>query len=170
MAIHYKVGNLLDSNAQTLINTVNCVGVMGKGIALEFKRRYPAMYRRYTERCEAGEVQLGRPYLERERDHLIVNFPTKGHWRASSRIDDVRAGLIYLRDHIKDWKIQSIAVPPLGCGQGGLSWEDVRPLIEANLGDLDIEVELFVPPLSDEAAKALPHSAKPESKQLLFFD
>jgi len=89
-------GDLLKSGAQTLVNTVNTVGVMGKGVALAFKRRYPDMFRDYVRRCDGGQVKLGRPYVYAAADHLIVNFPTKAHWRAVSRLDDIVAGLNFL--------------------------------------------------------------------------
>src|SRR6266516_3463365 len=116
-------GDLLASKAQTLVNTVNCVGIMGKGIALAFKRRYPEMFKDYVRRCERGEVQLGRPYVYRADDHQILNFPTKQHWRAVSRLEDIIAGLEYLEAHYREWGLTSIAVPPLGCGNGQLEWE-----------------------------------------------
>ena len=94
-------GDVLKSSAQTLVNTVNCVGVMGKGIALAFKRRYPDMFKDYVARCDRGEVELGRPYLYRASDHWIVNSPTKKHWRAVSRLSDIEAGLDYLEAHYK---------------------------------------------------------------------
>src|SRR4051794_5070539 len=114
--VKFVQGNLLNSRAQTLVNTVNCVGIMGKGIALAFKRRYPAMFTDYVKRCDAGVVKLGEPYLYRADDHLIVNFPTKDHWRSVSRLDDIETGLRYLKEHLHEWGITSLAVPPLGCG------------------------------------------------------
>src|SRR3954468_24565504 len=90
-------GDLLKSKMQTLVNTVNCVGVMGKGVALAFKRRYPDMFADYVRRCDAGTVRLGQPYLYKAHDHLILNFPTKDHWRAVSRLADIEEGLRYLK-------------------------------------------------------------------------
>lgn len=138
-------GDLLASNAQTLVNTVNCVGVMGKGIALAFKRRYPDMFEDYVRRCDREEVRLGRPYVYRADDHLIVNFPTKQHWRAVSRLEDIVAGLNYLEAHYREWGITSIAVPPLGCGNGQLEWEVVGPTLYRHLSPLGIPVELYAP-------------------------
>ncbi|MEV4080797.1 macro domain-containing protein [Nonomuraea fuscirosea] len=138
-------GDLLASAAQTLVNTVNCVGIMGKGIALAFKQRYPDMFDDYVKRCSRGEVQLGRPYLYQADDHLIVNFPTKRHWRASSRFDDIVAGLDYLERHYREWGITSIAVPPLGCGNGQLEWEVIGPTLYRRLSGLGIPVELYAP-------------------------
>src|SRR5216683_7228310 len=107
--VNVREGDMFGSRAQTLVNTVNCVGIMGKGIALEFRRRYPAMYREYVERCRRGEVRLGRPYLYRDlTSPAIVNFPTKKHWRSVSRLEDIVAGLQYLKDHLRDWDIKSL--------------------------------------------------------------
>src|SRR5260370_30407525 len=123
-------GNWLESKAQTLVNTVNCVGVMGKGIALEFKRHFPDMYADYEQRCAQEKVRLGEPYLyKRVTAPWILNFPTKGHWRSVSKLSDIVAGLDFVRKHYKEWGIQSIAVPPLGCGNGQLEWNIVGPTI-----------------------------------------
>jgi O-acetyl-ADP-ribose deacetylase (regulator of RNase III) len=111
------IGDILESKAQTLINTVNCVGVMGKGIALEFKKRFPAMFEDYAAKCERGEVRPGVPYLYRTLfPPQIINFPTKDHWRSVSKISDIERGLNYLLDNYKTWKVTSLAIPPLGCG------------------------------------------------------
>ncbi len=149
--MEFCAGDLLDSDAEALVNTVNCAGVMGKGIALQFKRRYPRMYHRYVELCRKNEVVLGRPYMERERDRVIINFPTKGHWKSQSRLGDVRNGLAFLRKHIEQWGIRSIAIPALGCGNGGLLWRDVRPIMLDALSGLSIEVQIYVPEDSEEA-------------------
>src|SRR5436190_16670969 len=109
--IRLTSGDLLASKAQTLVNTVNCVGIMGKGIALAFKRQYPEMFKDYVRRCDRGEVRLGRPYVYRADDHLILNFPTKQHWRAVSRLEDIVAGLEFLEAHYREWGITSLAVP-----------------------------------------------------------
>ncbi|SPM27177.1 type II toxin-antitoxin system antitoxin DNA ADP-ribosyl glycohydrolase DarG [Mycobacterium terramassiliense] len=138
-------GNILDSRAQTLVNTVNCVGVMGKGIALDFKRRYPDMFADYVARCDRKEVRLGEPYLYKASDHWIINFPTKKHWRAVSRLNDIVDGLNYLEDHYQAWGITSLAMPPLGCGNGQLEWKVVGPTLARHLERLKIPVELYVP-------------------------
>lgn len=144
--ITVRVGNLFDSNAQTLVNTVNCVGIMGKGIALEFKKRFPEMNRDYEERCKAGKVKLGRPYLFTDLvGPWVLNFPTKDHWRSVSRVQDVIEGLEYLKQHYREWGIRSLAMPPLGCGQGQLEWRVVGPTLYRHLSELDIPVELFAP-------------------------
>lgn len=140
------IGNLLESKAQTLVNTVNCVGIMGKGIALEFKQRFPEMFEDYEARCRRREVKLGRPYLyTRLFPPWILNFPTKDHWRSVARLEDITRGLEYLVAHYKAWGITSLGVPPLGCGQGQLEWRVVGPTIYRYLSRLDIPVELYAP-------------------------
>ena len=140
------VGNLFDSEAQTLVNTVNCVGVMGKGIALDFKKRFPEMYEDYQLRCRRGEVKLGMPYLFRTLlMPWILNFPTKDHWRSVARIEDITRGLNYLLANYRDWGITSLAVPPLGCGEGQLEWRVVGKTLYRYLAKMDIPVELYAP-------------------------
>lgn len=147
-------GDLLKSEAHALVNTVNCVGVMGKGVALQFKRAYPAMFADYVLRCDRKEVRLGQPYVFDAGSKLVVNFPTKGHWRAVSKLSDIEAGLDALVALIREWKIRSIAVPPLGCGNGQLDWDVVGPTLVRGLSRLEIPVELYVPhELSVEAAQ-----------------
>jgi O-acetyl-ADP-ribose deacetylase (regulator of RNase III)/uncharacterized protein YwgA len=141
-----KVGNLFDSEAQTLVNTVNCVGVMGKGIALEFKDRFPEMFKDYVAKCSAGQVKLGQPYLYRSLlPPWVLNFPTKDNWRSASRLKDIEDGLRYLLDHYQEWSIKSLAVPPLGCGYGQLEWRVVGPTLYRFLKQFNIPVELFAP-------------------------
>ena len=140
------IGDLFTSKAQTLVNTVNCVGVMGKGVALEFKRRWPTMFDDYVERCRRGAVKPGEPYLfEDASGSRILNFPTKDHWRSPSRLADIERGLDRLAEHHAAWGITSIAMPPLGCGNGGLSWSDVGPLIQRKLAGLPFDVEVYAP-------------------------
>jgi uncharacterized protein YwgA/O-acetyl-ADP-ribose deacetylase (regulator of RNase III) len=139
-------GNVLESNAQTLVNTVNCVGVMGKGVALQFKERFPDMFKDYLSRCQRGEVALGRPYLYRAGSRpWILNFPTKHHWRSVSSVQDIILGLNYLREHHREWGITSLAVPPLGCGEGKLDWGIVGRVLYKYLSRLEIPVELYAP-------------------------
>jgi len=140
------IGDMFKSKAQTLVNTVNCVGIMGKGIALEFKKRFPEMHEDYVRRCEAKEVKLGQPYLYRSLlPPWILNFPTKDHWRSVSRLEDIVRGLRYLERHHREWGITSLAVPPLGCGQGQLEWRVVGPTLYRHLKQLGIPVELYAP-------------------------
>jgi len=139
-------GSLFESNAQTIVNTVNCVGIMGKGIALEFKNRFPDMFADYVARCEAKQVKLGQPYLYRRLlTPWIVNFPTKDHWRSVATIKDIIHGMKYLESHYKEWEITSLALPPLGCGQGQLEWRIVGPTLYKYLNGFDIPVELYAP-------------------------
>jgi len=140
------IGDIFESGAQTLVNTVNTVGVMGKGVALGFRKRFPEMYEDYVRRCEKREVQLGRPYLYRRLvPPHVINFPTKDHWRSVSRIDDIIKGLEYLAAHIAEWGVTSLAVPPLGCGEGQLEWRVVGPTLYRHLADLRTLVELYAP-------------------------
>lgn len=144
--VKVTVGDLFSSSVQTLTNTVNRVGIMGKGIALGFKERFPDMYADYAKRCEKGEVQLGRPYLfKRLVPPWILVFPTKDHWRSAARLEDIVNGLDYLEKHYREWGITSLAVPPLGCGQGGLEWSVVGPVLFQRLGKLEISIELYAP-------------------------
>jgi len=140
------IGDIFKSNAQTLVNTVNCVGVMGKGLALEFKKRFPTMFKDYYKRCKREEVQLGKHYLYKGFvAPWILLFPTKQDWRSLSRIFDIERGLHYLELHYKDWGITSIAVPPLGCGLGELEWAIVGRTLYRHLKKLEISVELYAP-------------------------
>lgn len=142
------VGDIFNSKAQTLINTVNCVGIMGKGIAAEFKKRYPEMFDDYVVRCQKDEVKPGVPYLYKMPSLFapqVINFPTKSDWRAASRVEDIEKGLKILVSKCKEWEIESIAVPPLGCGNGQLLWETVDPLIYKYLSKLDIPVKMYAP-------------------------
>lgn len=143
-------GNLLTAPVEALVNTVNTVGVMGKGIALMFKEAFPENFRAYARACRTGDVATGRMFVT-ETGKLggprwIINFPTKQHWRNPSQIEWIVSGLADLRRVIVELGIRSIAIPPLGCGNGGLGWRDVRPEIERALGDLDgVEVMVFEP-------------------------
>ena len=146
MTVKITSGNIFNSKAQTLVNTVNCVGVMGKGVALQFKKLFPEMYQDYVNKCKHKEVKLTRPYLYKQiLSPWILNFPTKDNWRSVSRISDIIAGLKYLELHYKEWGITSLAVPPLGCGHGGLDWKIVAPVLYEHLSQLNIPVELYAP-------------------------
>lgn len=138
-------GDLLTSRMHALVNTVNTVGIMGKGVALAFKKRYPEMYKDYVIRCDANQVKLGQPYPFDAGDHIVVNFPTKEHWRSVSHLSDIVAGLEYLERHYKEWDLRSLAVPPLGCGNGQLEWRVVGPVLLRHLRRFDIPVELYAP-------------------------
>lgn len=141
-----KIGNIFESKCLAIVNTVNCVGVMGKGIALEFKKRYPEMFTDYVEKCKSGKVQTGIPYIfNNGDDKTIINFPTKDHWRSPSRLSFVVEGLDWFVTNYEKYGITSVAFPPLGCGNGGLTWEVVGPIMYQKLRGLPIEVEIYAP-------------------------
>jgi len=149
--MRFTTGNLLDSRTDAMVNTVNTVGVMGKGIALMFKEAFPANFREYEAACKQGNVRTGKMFVT-ERPAMmspprwIINFPTKQHWRGKTRLEWIEGGLQDLRSVIRDKKIQSIALPPLGCGNGGLEWRAVRPVIERTLADLPgVDVIVYEP-------------------------
>ena len=148
--ITYTTGNILEAETEALVNTVNRVGIMGKGIALQFEQAHPDNYAQYVRACETGEVQPGRMFITQTgsilRPHYIINFPTKRHWRGKSRLEDIDAGLEALKQDIRRLGIRSIAVPPLGCGSGGLAWSDVRPRIEQALASLEgVQIAVYAP-------------------------
>lgn len=149
MAVERGTGDLLAAKTDAIVNTVNTVGVMGKGVALQFRQAYPENYKAYLRAHRRGELAPGRMLVVptgQSVPRLIINFPTKRHWRENSRTEDIEAGLLALVETVKQWKIKSIALPPLGCGNGGLNWADVRPRIERALGALpDLSVVLFEP-------------------------
>ncbi|HGY5246662.1 TPA: macro domain-containing protein [Aeromonas salmonicida subsp. pectinolytica] len=147
--IRYTTGNLLDAPVEALVNTVNTVGVMGKGIALMFKERFPANMRAYAEACKQGDVVTGKMFITQTGELLgprwIVNFPTKQHWRNPAQMAWIHDGLQDLRAWLQAQQVSSIAIPPLGAGNGGLPWPEVKQAIETALGDLDIDILLYEP-------------------------
>jgi O-acetyl-ADP-ribose deacetylase (regulator of RNase III) len=148
--IRFTQGNLLDAKVQAVVNTVNTVGVMGKGIALMFKERFPDNFKAYEAACKRKELALGQMFvtesLELSGPQWIINFPTKAHWRFPSKLEWIESGLADLRRVISEKGIRSVAIPPLGSGNGGLEWSEVRPKIEAALGDLsDVDVIVYEP-------------------------
>ena len=154
--IRFKAGDVLAEDVEALVNTVNCVGIMGRGIALQFKKTFPANFEAYAAACKRGEVKPGRMFVFETgaltNPRYIVNFPTKRHWRGRSRVADVEAGLKALAAEIRARNIRSIAVPPLACGLGGLAWDDVRPRIEAALAGFDdLDAVVFRPDGAPEA-------------------
>jgi O-acetyl-ADP-ribose deacetylase (regulator of RNase III) len=164
--IERGTGNLLEADVDALVNTVNTVGVMGKGIALQFKKAFPENFTAYERACKAGDVQPGRMFtvdLHRlQSPRFIINFPTKRDWKHKSRLIDIEAGLVALVSEITRLGITSIAVPPLGCGNGGLDWADVRPRIEAALAAVpDVRVLLFAPKGAPDAAAMPIKTARP---------
>ncbi|MFM7849488.1 MAG: macro domain-containing protein [Rubrivivax sp.] len=148
--IELTSGDILKDDSEAIVNTVNCVGIMGRGIALQFKNAWPENFKAYEAACLREEVQPGRMFVF-ETGHLtnpryIINFPTKRHWRGKSRIQDIESGLTALVAEIQKRGITSVAIPPLGSGLGGLEWDDVRPRIEAALAGLpDVHVRIFEP-------------------------
>lgn len=144
--VTFVKGDIFKSPAQVLTNTVNCVGVMGKGVALEFKNRYPQMFSDYKLKCEQGKVMPGHPYLWEGDSAQVLNFPTKRHWRDNSLLQDIEDGLKHLAKSYEQMGIQSLAMPALGCGLGGLNWSVVQPLIVKHLGALpDLDVYVYEP-------------------------
>lgn len=147
--IYYTTGNLLESDADALVNTVNTVGVMGKGIALMFKQRFPDNYCQYKAACGAGRVVTGSMFVTEVRELMgprwVINFPTKQHWRDLSQLVWIEAGLQDLRRFLIEHKVKSAAIPGLGTGNGGLDWAEVRPLIGQILGSLDTEIVVYQP-------------------------
>jgi O-acetyl-ADP-ribose deacetylase (regulator of RNase III) len=147
--VEFVTGNLLEADVDALVNTVNTKGVMGKGVALQFKRAFPANYKAYRAACAAGEIRLGRMFVfetgRLERPRFIINFPTKEHWRSRSRLADIEAGLEDLRRVLAELELESVALPPLGCGLGGLRWSDVQPRIERALRDVPVKALSFEP-------------------------
>ena len=147
--ITFGQGNLLEARAEALVNTVNTVGVMGKGIALMFKERFAENFRLYSAACKASQIRTGKVFVtevhELDGPRWIINFPTKQHWRAPSRMEWIVEGLQDLRRVLLANEVKSVAIPPLGSGNGGLEWADVRTQIEAALGDLDVDILVFEP-------------------------
>jgi O-acetyl-ADP-ribose deacetylase (regulator of RNase III) len=142
----YITGNLLDSEAEALVNTVNTKGVMGKGIALQFKEQFPLNFKLYAQACKQGEVVVGKLFVVKEGEKLIINFPTKEEWYKKSSYSYIEDGLKDLVSVISDYKIKSIALPSLGCGNGGLEWSKVKVLIEKYLGSLQgVEIDVYQP-------------------------
>lgn len=159
--IHLTQGDILHDDSEAIVNTVNCVGVMGRGIALQFRNAYPENYKAYEKACQREEVQPGRMFVyetgELTGPRYIINFPTKRHWRGKSRMEDIDSGLRALVELLRDKKIRSIALPPLGSGLGGLVWSEVRLRIVAALGDLDeVKVTIYEPagaPVTEEMVR-----------------
>ena len=147
--IEYTIGDMFESDAEALVNTVNTMGVMGKGVALQFKNRYHDNYKAYAEACKRGEVRIGQMLVVRDHsllgEKLIVNFPTKTDWRKPSEYEYVAQGLDALVDTINQYGIKSIAIPPLGAGNGGLRWDRVKQMIEEKLAGLDVRIVVYEP-------------------------
>lgn len=164
--IKFVAGNLLEADVEALVNTVNTVGVMGKGIALQFKQAFPENYEIYRKSCKKHEVQPGKmlvvPTGQMVNPRYIINFPTKRHWIGKSKMEDIEAGLVDLVKVIKETGIRSIAIPPLGCGSGGLKWNAVRPHIEKALKDLpDVQIVIYPPAGAPEAEEMVVATNRP---------
>ena len=164
--IEFTKGNLLEANAEALVNTVNCVGYMGKGIALQFKQAFPANFKAYEAACRAGRVVPGRMLVHDNgrllNPRYIINFPTKRHWRGKSRMADITSGLKALVEEVRNLGLHSIALPPLGCGLGGLDWREVRPRIQHAFRELpDVRVLLFEPAGTPDAKSMPVRTARP---------
>ncbi|MCL1475165.1 macro domain-containing protein [Argonema antarcticum] len=140
----FVAGDILESNAECLVNTVNCEGYMGKGIAYQFKLKFPENNREYVKACKNGSLKIGTIHYCREAEKLIINFPTKNKWREKSKIDYIHKGLSELVTLISSLKIKSIAIPPLGCGNGGLNWTDVKPIVIEYLEPFSKFIEIFI--------------------------
>ena len=157
--IEFKTGDILRADAEALVNTVNCVGIMGRGIALQFKNDFPENFKAYEAACAREEVQPGKMFVFEARTltnpQFIINFPTKRHWRGKSRMEDIESGLKALVEEIRERNIRTIAIPPLGSGLGGLNWADVRPRIVAALEKLDdLNVIVYEPNSAPVATKS----------------
>jgi O-acetyl-ADP-ribose deacetylase (regulator of RNase III) len=165
--IHYTTGDILQDDAEAVVNTVNCVGVMGRGIALQFKNQYPENFKAYTTACKDDLVQPGRMFIHETGEFtgpkFIINFPTKRHWRGKSRLEDIDSGLTVLAEEIVRLKIRSIAIPPLGSGLGGLDWQEVKQRIEKTFEGLnEIDVHIYEPAGAPEADKMVRNREVPE--------
>jgi O-acetyl-ADP-ribose deacetylase (regulator of RNase III) len=157
-------GDILQANAEALVNTVNCVGIMGRGIALQFKKAFPENFKRYKAICDRKELQPGKMFIydlnALYNPHYIINFPTKRHWKGKSRMADIEAGLKTLVDEVQKRKIKSIAIPPLGSGLGGLPWNEVRNKIEAAFADMDNVRVILYEPSGAPPAEKMAHAKK----------
>lgn len=165
--IHLAHGNLLTAKADALVNTVNTMGAMGKGIALQFKKAFPENYAAYAKACKAGEVQVGRMFVTEstrlDGPRFLINFPTKKHWRFPSSMAFIEQGLAALVQEVRARGIRSIAIPPLGCGLGGLPWAEVKARIEDAFADLpDVDVYLYAPAGAPDAATMPNRTTRPK--------
>jgi len=148
--IRYTTGNIMDSSAEALVNTVNTVGVMGKGVALQFKQAFPHNFELYKNACITGQLTTGKIFAVKDSEllmgeRLIINFPTKQHWKMPSKYEYVDSGLTALVAYLKDHPLKSLAMPALGCGNGGLEWNKVRPMIEQYLSALNMSIWVYEP-------------------------
>ena len=178
--IKYKTGDILMEEAEALVNTVNCVGVMGRGLSLQFKRAFPDNFKAYADRCERNEMKPGHVFVFKTDATIypryIINFPTKRHWRGKSRMEDIESGLASLTEAIRTHGIRSVAIPPLGSGLGGLSWSEVRERIQVTLEKLtDVKVVIFEPcggPMDERASRLIkvPNMTAPRAALVALMD
>ena len=164
MTIKYKHGDILQENAEALVNTVNCVGVMGRGIALQFSKAFPENFQAYANACKKDQVQPGKMFVfetcQLTNPKYIINFPTKRHWRGKSQLKDIDDGLIALVEVVKKYKIKSIAIPPLGSGLGGLNWSDVKPRIECAFRNVENVTVIIFEPIGAPSSERMVHHKK----------
>lgn len=171
--LKYVKGDIFNIPAQVLVNTVNTVGVMGKGIALSFKKKYPEMFTTYRKACDKHQLIIGKLMLWYGPDHWILNFPTKEHWRNPSKMEYIEKGLMAFQRKYADYNITSIAFPKLGCGNGELDWKQVKPLMERYLKELPIDVYIYLSPGIDpvpehKVPKAMDAWLKEHAKDMSF--
>lgn len=172
MPIEYLEGDILRAKTQVVVNTVNCEGIMGKGLALQFKKNFPDMFTEYKKKCKEGKISIGKLDLYKSPfRYWILNFPTKDRWRKASKLDYIEKGLIEFTNKYREWSITSIAFPKLGCQQGGLNWVDVKPLMEKYLDLPELKVEIFSykpsePEVKKSATTKKLKSAKRRNNQL----
>ncbi len=170
MSFQIVKGDLLRQETDAIVNTVNCMGVMGKGIALQFKRKWPENFKVYEKACRSGLVKTGKMFvhdlgaLHNGKPEFIINFPTKNHWREKSKLSYIEEGLDDLIKVIRELKIKSIAIPPLGCGNGGLDWDVVKKIIEESLAPLDIDIRLFSPSGAPDPRTMIVRTSRPHTR------
>jgi O-acetyl-ADP-ribose deacetylase (regulator of RNase III) len=167
MVLHFVKGNLLNADSEALVNTVNTVGVMGKGIALQFKQAFPDNFKEYKKACDKGMVTPGKMFIFENHSlsnpKYIINFPTKRHWKSKSKMQDIIDGLKAFKEDLIHLKIKSVSLPPLGCGNGGLNWSEVKPLIVSALADLhDLDIYIYEPAGSPDPEKMPIRTNKPK--------
>lgn len=146
MTLKYVTGNMFDVDVDIRINTINCVGAMGKGVALQFKRMYPKLYSDYRVECRRGRITTGKMYIWRGANNVhVVNFPTKDDWHKKSEYSFIEGGLVALRNYLRTLGQVSVAMPPIGCGNGGLSWDRIKRMINKHLSGLEATIYVFEP-------------------------
>lgn len=161
--IQVKIGNIFETDKDVLVNTVNCVGVMGKGIAQIYKQKFPQMFNEYKDLCDKKQIVTGKVYPYYENGKVkVLNFPTKQHWKSPSKIEYITSGIDWFVKHYDEMGITSIAFPPLGCGNGGLEWETVGPIMFQKLAELPIDIEIYAPYGTDKEKLSYDYLAKKE--------